>query len=114
MCEKKIESAVKSPTSIYAVVIALAISEAFMQFVLGPDAGGIQWARLPSLCSLLLLVVAFYHGMSRHFCELYGPMPSHHHYGMWLLVDCLAFTVEAALFFILARSLPVTLWKQFN
>lgn len=118
MSQDAIETTVKSLQWIYAVVIALSIGEAFKQFVpvpdLDPDKCKIQWSRFPSLFSLLILVVPFYHGMTRWFSEMYRTDQALQSRGFWLLVDCTAFTVEAALFFILARSLPTNLWRRFN
>ena len=116
MSERAIPSTVESLQWIYGVVLALSLGEAFTQVVLPPDSTvpGIQWDRLPSLCSVLLLVVPFYHGMSRFFCEMYGTKHIGHHYGLWLLLDCFVFTIEAGLFFVLARSLPKDLWWQFG
>lgn len=116
MSRRTVESTVESLKWIYGVVIALSISAAFMQFGFDADSGvpGVHWDRFLSLCSLLLLVVPFYHGMCRYFCEMYDTKRIGPHYGLWLLADCLAFTVEAGLFFILARSLPRSLWLQFN
>lgn len=116
MSERTVRSTVESLEWIYGVVIALSISEAFMQFALNQDSGvaGIRWDRFLPLCSLLLLVVPFYHGMSRYFCDMYDGSKIDEHYGPWLLVDLLVFTVEAGLFFVLARSLSKSLWFQFN
>lgn len=115
MSEKSVRSTVKSMEWIYGIVLALSISEAFMQFVSDPSSNvpGIQWNRLLSLFSFLLLVVPFCHGMSRYFYELYDKVQTDSHYAIWLLIDCIAFIVEAGLFFILARSLPQNLWLQF-
>jgi hypothetical protein len=115
MCEKAVRSSVKSLEWIYGVVLALAISEAFLQFASDPESKipGIQWDRFLSLCSFLLLVIPFCHGMSRYFCEIYDREQGDPHYGNWLLIDCAAFTVEAGLFFILARSLANNVWLQF-
>lgn len=112
------ECTVKSLQWIYTIVIALSIGEAFKQFV--PDAKPpkgnyvIQWDRLPPLLSLLLLVLPFYHGMARWLYDMYCTDQVHGPYGHWLLVDCAAFTVEAGLFFVLARSLDKNLWRRFN
>lgn len=112
-----IDSTVGSLQQIYAIVIALAIAEAFMQFVLDPkpscEQAGIQKERILPLLSLLILVVPFYHGMTRFFCDVYQEDQINDFYGVWLLVDCCVFTVEACLFFILARSLPKDRWLTF-
>jgi hypothetical protein len=118
MSNEAIECTVKSLQSIYGIVIALAIAEAFKQFVPSPDSDpakcGIKWSHLPSLLSLLALVVPFYHGMTRWFSVAYYADEILQPYGFWLLVDCVAFTAEAGLFFILARSLPTSLWWRFT
>jgi len=112
-----IESTVGSLQQIYAIVIALAIAEAFMQCVPESNSScehvGMKKERLLPLVSLLILVVPFYHGMSRFFCEVYQEDRINDLYGMWLLVDCGVFTIEAGLFFILARSLPKDRWFTF-
>lgn len=126
MSGNAIECTVRSLQWIYTIVIALAIGEAFKQFVPEPDrqrvTGAdpgtkecrIQWDRLPSLFSFLALVVPFYHGMTRFFSVMYSPGRISASYGAWLLIDCVAFTAEAGLFFVLARSLPKHLWWRFN
>ena len=116
MSERALPSTVESLKWIYGVVICLSITEAFRQFALDANSPvpGIQWDRFLPLISLLLLVVPFYHGMSRYFCEMYDPSKIDRHYGLWLLVDSFAFVAEAGLFFVLARSLSNSLWLQFN
>jgi hypothetical protein len=118
MSPDAVECTVKSLQWIYAVVIALSIGEAFKQFVPdgepGPDKSGIRWDRLPFLCSLLILVVPFYHGMTRFFSDMYSKDKVDGYYGIWLLLDCSVFTVEAGIFFILARSLSKDLWLRFS
>jgi hypothetical protein len=118
MSEDAIECTVRSLQWIYAIIIALSIGEAFKQCVPVPDADmekcRIHWDRLPSLFSLLVLIVPFYQGMTQWFLRMYCADQILQPYGLWLLVDCTAFTVEAGLFFMLARSLPKSLWCRFN
>jgi hypothetical protein len=113
----RIKSTVQSLQEIYAIVIALAIAEAFIQFVPDPksscEQAGIQWEQLLPLVSLLILVVPFYHGMTRFLSEMYQKGRVNNFYGVWLFLDCCVFTIEAVLFFILARSLPKVLWFRF-
>lgn len=117
MNENAIESTIKSLQWIYAIVIALSIGEAFKQ-IMSDSAHDhkmykIQWDRLPLLFSMLVLVVPFYHGMTRYFCEMYQSQCINESYGIWLLIDCSVFTIEASLFFILARSLSRQYWLRF-
>jgi fumarate reductase subunit D len=118
MSQEAIECTVRNFQWIYTVVIALSVGEAFKQFVpdrrLRQQKSGVHWDQLPSLLSLLFLVVPFFHGMTRFFHIMYSKEKINELYGAWLLVDCATFTVEAALFFVLARSLPTSLWSQFS
>ena len=117
MISEAIKSTVESLETIYAIVIALSIAEAFTQFVRdsasSPNRRGIQWDQIPSLCCMLLLVVPFYHGMSRYLFDTYQTPPRPCPYGRWLLFDFAVFTVEAILFFVLSRSLPQERWRRF-
>ncbi len=118
MNEMVIQSTIKSLQWIYAIVLALAIGEAFKEFVpssgVAPGERGIHWNRLPSLAAMLILIIPFYHGMARYFCEMYCAHETEAPYGKWLLFDCGVFTVEASLFFLLARSLSRDLWLRFT
>jgi hypothetical protein len=118
MSEEVIQSTVKSLQCIYAIVVALSISEAFKQLVPYPVSPskkcGIQWNYLPSLISLLILIVPFYQGMTLWFSNMYCTDQTNQTYSLWLLVDCVAFTVEAGLFFILSRYLPKDLLRRFH
>jgi len=113
-----IQSTIKPLQWIYAIIIALSIGEAFKEFVSSSDAApsmrGIHWERLPSLVSMMILVIPFYHGMARYFCGMYCAYGIDTSYGKWLLFDCIVFTTEAGLFFVLARSLPRQLWWRFS
>lgn len=75
MSEDAIECTVRSLQWIYAIVIALSIGEAFKQFIPVPDFDiekcRIRWDRLPSLLSLLVLIVPFYQGMTQWFSRIY-------------------------------------------
>src|SRR6266568_2472261 len=106
--------------AIYTIILALAIGEAFKQFVAdqaaSPQQRRIHWDRLPALLSFLFLIVPFYHGMLRYFFEAYvnyTRQPGHPPYGLWLMADCSAFCVEAILFFVLSRSLALAQWRRF-
>jgi len=114
--KEAVETTVESLKWIYGVVIALSISEAFMQATAASSSGvpEFRWDRFLSLCSFLLLVVPFYHGMTRYFCDMYDARRVDSSYGAWLLVDCGAFTVEAGLFFVLTCYLPKDRWGAFT
>jgi hypothetical protein len=102
---------------IYTIVLALAIGEAFKQFVADahrePQKRRIHWNQLLALVAFLVLVIPFFQGMSRHFYVTYFQEPFPSPYSVWLFVDCIAFTIEGSLFFVLSRSLPAVQWKRF-
>lgn len=116
-----IRSTVESLQQIYTIVFALAIAEAFRQFVADradpTEDRTIHWDRLFALISLLVLVVPFYQGMTQYLFDVYievserSPRPSP--YGVYLLIDCVVFTVESGFFFVLSRSLPGKQWQRF-
>lgn len=110
----------------FTIVLALAFGESFKQFVaesplpppggspsgLGPPA--IHWDRIGPLLILLLFLLPFFQGMNRYFFVTYGdasalPRP----YAVSLIVDGLFFSLEAALFFVMSRSLSPQRWRRF-
>lgn len=109
--------------NIFTVVLALALGEAFKQFVtdmnsVKPDSPepAIRWDRLPGLLAFLFLLTPFYQGMGRYLSHTYveaqtlgRPEP----YGRYLLIDCVLFALEAGLFFVMARALSGVHWRRF-
>ena len=108
-----IKSAILALQQIYTVILGLALGEAFKQ-VVSENKDVLQrkvdWSKLPNLVSLMALIIPFLHGLNRYFFEVYIAhndvyIAHNHGYGIYLLVDCIAFTIEGGLFFLLARSL---------
>lgn len=96
----------------YAILLSLALSEAFKQFV--PDSDkDISWNRLPSLLGFLFLIIPFLHGMSRYFYSDYFHVASAPpHFAKNLLIDGIAFMLLAASFFVMSRSLSPKHWRR--
>lgn len=115
MASDSIRSSIESLQQIYTVILALALAEAFKQFII-EDRNNVHrkvdWNKLLNLISLLALIIPFLHGMNRYFFDTYisRSMPR---YGLYLLIDCIAFMIEGALFFILARSLSAVESSRF-
>jgi nucleoside 2-deoxyribosyltransferase len=118
--DNAVSSVVKDIQAFYIIVLALSVGEAFKQVI--PEAHrdneGLKLRRdqlfgLFGLISFLVLVLPFFQGMSRHFFVEYkeGVLPDS--YSGWLMLDCIAFTIESALFFLLSRRLPACQWKRF-
>lgn len=98
----------------FTIVLALALGEAFKQFVTDKEEKGIQWDRLPALLTFLFMVFPFFHGMNRYFFLAYlNPLPTVKSYAGYLLFDGIAFMIESALFFVMSRSLAGVQWKRF-
>jgi len=117
MDEKAIFSAVDSLQRIFTVVLALALGEALKQFVAdkaeNPKDRIIHWDRLVALLAFLLLLIPFYEGMARYlYAEFQTPKRATHYSG-FLLMDSIAFTIEASLFFVMSRALPMVQWRRF-
>jgi hypothetical protein len=130
----RIDANAESLTRFFAFIIALAIGEAFKQFVSqkdvretkkeekddnadkkdvvpdkpdSEDKRHIHWDRLPALIAFMLLIVPFFHGICRLFYDRYEatlPLPSN--YAEAMLIDFCAITILAATFFVLSRALP--------
>jgi hypothetical protein len=117
--------------SIYGIVLALAIAEGFNQAIKGnnPEAEKhattlanwldcIHHSRIISLTVFLLLAMPFFQGNQKYLYlqyiePLYKPHPPKSISAIWLNFDCLIFTVEAGLFFVMSRSLSARRWQQF-
>lgn len=117
--------------SIYTIVLALAIAEAFNQAV--KEAKPVEekhattlanWfdcvhpARFISLIVFLLLAAPFFQGNQKYLYlqyiePLHQPVPPKSISATWLNFDCLVFTLEAGLFFVMSRSLSARRWQQF-
>jgi hypothetical protein len=107
----------------FTVVLALALGEAFKQVVADvpavsadPAEKPIRWDRFAGLVAFLLLLTPFYQGMARYLFHTYsegGPQGRPEPYGVFLLIDCAAFTIEAGLFFVMARALSTVHWRRF-
>lgn len=113
--DSAIQSCVQTLGQFFAIILALALGEAFSQVV--SDGEGeqrrLRWGRLPSLIAFIALVVPFFHGMCRYFFETYQGSTLPNPYWIHLTRDVIAFTIEAVLFFIMSRSLDLVLWPKF-
>jgi hypothetical protein len=122
---------VENIQSIYTIILALAIAEAFNQAVREskPEEEKhattiVRWfecihpSRFVSLIVFLLLAAPFFQGNQKYLYlqyiePLHQPHPPKSISASWLNFDCLVFTVEAGLFFVMARSLSARRWQQF-
>jgi hypothetical protein len=124
---------VENVQSIYTIVLALAIAEAFNQAIkerepetekhattLGSWFDCIHHTRFVSLIVFLLLATPFFQGNQKYLYlqyvePLYQPHPlkSLTLSASWLNFDCLVFSIEAGLFFVMSRSLSARRWQQF-
>ena len=113
-----IRSSIDSLQRLFLIIIALAIGEAFKQFVSdknpSPTERHIYWDRLWALVAFGTLVVPFLHGMLMHFYDSHqAPTQRHPAYSGYLIFDTVMFLGESALFFVLSRSLSPSLWRTF-
>ncbi len=122
---------VENIQSIYTIVLALAIAEAFSQAVkeVKPEAEKhattlANWfdcvhpSRIVSLVVFLLLAAPFFQGNQKYlYLQYIEPLhrlnPPKSISALWLNFDCLVFSLEAGLFFVMSRSLSARRWQQF-
>ncbi len=98
-----------------AIVLGLALGEAFKQLV--PDGDqDIRKDRVPSLVAFLFMIIPFFHGISRYFYVTYlthaelklGAVAGR------VMFDGATFMTLAAMFFIMCRSLSPSHWVRFH
>jgi hypothetical protein len=96
----------------YTIVLALALSEAFKEFVAGDK--DIFWNRFWALVGVLLLVFPFFHGMSRYLYTTYlAPGTAPPNFAPFLMTDGIAFMLMSACFFVMSRSLSPDRWQRY-
>jgi hypothetical protein len=91
----------------FTVILALALAEAFKQFVADKadkeEDRVIHWERLWSLVSFLFLIFPFFQGTSRYFYVEYLGTKLPQDYAIFVIFDAIIFTIEAALFFVMSE-----------
>jgi hypothetical protein len=107
--ERTEERSVDSLQQIYAVVIALAISQAIQSLLKDPSSGAVLkteeiLAGLPPFVAFLVTLLPFWHGMNRHLDRCYLEKKQGVVHGA-LLFDFGAFFIEASLLFAAGWSL---------
>jgi len=109
------ERSVDSLQQIYAVVIALAISQAIQSLLKDPVTGTVLdraqiIVALPGLVAFLVTLVPFWHGMNRHLDRCYLEKKNSVKHGA-LLLDFVTFFIEASLLFAAGWSLRTGLYS---
>src|SRR5438046_924046 len=101
----------------FTFILALALTESFKQFVADKaereEDRHIHWERLWSLISFLFLIMPFFQGMSRYYYSEYLAAEIPDHYDFLLMFDGICFLTEAAIFFVMSRTLAPVLWRRF-
>jgi hypothetical protein len=103
----------------FVIVFALALTEALKQFVAEQPKQPndplshqlVHWDRLPALLAFVFLVVPFFHGTVRYFYQTYESQKPFASYDQYLVIDGIAFLIEAALFFAMSRAITPTRWR---
>jgi hypothetical protein len=98
----------------YTIVLALALTEGFKQFIDDNRERNIFWDRTWSLVGFLFMIFPFFHGMSRYLYSTYlaaGVAPAG--FAGHLMFDGIAFMAMSACFFIMSRSLQPDRWKRY-
>jgi hypothetical protein len=104
----------------FVIVFALALTEALKQFVAEQPKQAndplshklVHWDRLPALLAFVFLIVPFFQGTVRYFYLTYESQMPSANYDRYLVVDGIAFLIEAALFFAMSRAITPTRWRS--
>lgn len=117
--------------SVYTIVLALAIAEAFNQAIKESKPHEESHAttfsgwfdcfhhsRFVSLVVFLLIATPFFQGNQKYLYlqyiePLHRPDPPRSINARWLDFDCLVFSMQAGMFFVMSRSLSARRWQQF-
>lgn len=101
---KDIEKSIDSLQRIHALISALALGEGVRRLIVDPGTANTSFnlEALPQFISLVCTLVPFYHGMHRHLENTYLFASDVRHPKGVLLIDFVAFLVEASTFFALA------------
>lgn len=100
--------------SAYTIVLALALSEAFKQFVADSGDRKIYWNRTFSLIGFLVQIFPFFHGMSRYLFKTYlAPNYPPDNWPVYLMSDGIVFLLMSGCFFVMSRSLSPDRWHRF-
>lgn len=132
MSVESMSQIVENIQSVYTIILALAVAEAFNQAIKEskpkaerPATTLASWfdcihsSRFVSLIVFLLMVIPFFQGNQKYLYlqyiePLHRPNPPKVIKALWLNFDCTIFTLEAGLFFVMARSLSAHRWQQFT
>jgi hypothetical protein len=97
----------------FTIILGLALGEAFRQLV--PDGDkDIRKDRIAGMLAFMFMIVPFFHGMSRYFFVKYLEHPTNlKEVAGHVMFDGLTFMAEAAIFFVMCRSLSPSHWVRF-
>src|SRR5262245_51464107 len=101
----------------FTLIFALALAEAFKQFLfdrarLAADPV-IDWKKLIPLLAFIVLIFPFYQGNIRYLVVTYGDANALQSYSAPIMVDSIAFMWQAALFFVMSRALSPAHWVTY-
>jgi hypothetical protein len=100
---EKLQRGVNTLQGLYAVIIALAVSEGLKRTFLAASGDTVNPSRLALLLALIATVVPFIHGMNRHMDELIAK-PTNPKRLTFLVLDFCAFLIASCLIFLIAVS----------
>jgi hypothetical protein len=107
--KEKIQRSVDSLETIYAVVIAFAVTKAIETVLFDPANKTVEFGRLiehgPGLLAFFVTIVPFYHGMHRHLSRTYIEETASSKREGFLLLDFFIFFLEACILLVFASSL---------
>ena len=107
----KIMRSVDSLETVYAVVVAFAVTKAIETVLLSGNNASIELnlfrKHLPALVAFVATIVPFYHGMHRHLNRVYIEHPIKKTREGFLLLDIFVFFIESCLLVVFAASISL-------
>jgi hypothetical protein len=106
--DKTVERSIDTLQRVYAVIVALAISEGIKRTFLagGSSRVEIHYSHLAEFVALIAIAVPFLHGMNRHLDDMLALIRKQNRRGLFVLLifDFVVFLGEGCLLFLLAAS----------
>jgi hypothetical protein len=98
----------------FTIILSLSLGGALSSFASDDHEHSLRWDRTPALLTFFFFFFPFFQSMSQYLYVAYlNPATALKFYPAYLMFDGLMFTLQAACFFVMSRSLAPQIWRRF-
>ncbi len=98
----------------FTIILSLSLGEALKSFASDNHEHSLRWDRTPALLAFFFIFFPFFQSMSQYLYVVYlNPQTALKFYPAYLMFDGIMFTLQAACFFVMSRSLAPQIWRRF-